>query len=308
MASDAFGEAYVIPLLASLREMKKQLGVKSVSLPSGYEVCDWLQHHGGTCPISLFSATSADLIPAIIQEGAHETHEARKTQEYHTCGWCRLLNPEDPACVKTTYADQPDEDPRDEDSLGEDPWDENPFGDEDSMDEDSQHQNTLDEDIRNEDQDTKSLPETKRKSARAKGRQTRMALASLLGRLATRSRFDWVQSIKQKNRRRRNWADDIPSKDEHVMKLDSSPPTYDDHAISLHPPFLSLHPSLFQPFLLIDRDIDDFSKPSRDYHESSYSKPSQDYLGLGYSKLWDNHDQDFMSKDPHQPVTALRQA
>ena len=42
VASDIFGEAYVIPLNDALRDMQKKLGVKSVSLPIGRETVDWL--------------------------------------------------------------------------------------------------------------------------------------------------------------------------------------------------------------------------------------------------------------------------
>lgn len=45
VASDMFGEAYVIPLEAAFRDMEKKLGMKSVFLPTPRDILAWLHLH-----------------------------------------------------------------------------------------------------------------------------------------------------------------------------------------------------------------------------------------------------------------------
>lgn len=100
MATDAFGEAYVIPLRDTLRQMKKQLDVESVSLPTEAEVCEWLLKYRRTFPVIPYSTAS----PGFMLPTPWEANEARRETEVdHTC---RALEVEDPTCAKSTNANQ----------------------------------------------------------------------------------------------------------------------------------------------------------------------------------------------------------
>ncbi|MCJ1264523.1 hypothetical protein MMC22_004395 [Lobaria immixta] len=101
VATDAFGEAYVIPLRDTLRQMKTQLDVESVSLPTEDEVCDWLLKYRGTSPIVPWSTASPGVMLSTPWDEANEAQ--KETEVDHTC---RALEVKDPTCAKSTNANQ----------------------------------------------------------------------------------------------------------------------------------------------------------------------------------------------------------
>lgn len=101
VATDAFGEAYVIPLRDTLRQMKKQLDVESVSLPTEDEVCDWLLKYRGTFPVIPYSTDSPGFM---LPTPCDEANEARRETDVDNT--CRALEVKDPTCAKSTNVNQ----------------------------------------------------------------------------------------------------------------------------------------------------------------------------------------------------------
>jgi hypothetical protein len=68
VASDIFGEAYIVPLNATFQQMKKSLAAESVCLPTRFDLRNWRKQYGGTPAKDLHPTPSQHVVESSLPQ------------------------------------------------------------------------------------------------------------------------------------------------------------------------------------------------------------------------------------------------